>query len=143
MRHKSNINTQTSRICGGEGGIRTLGSLLGYGALAKLCFQPLSHLTKNSALLPLRSAVDGLAAASSDQYEVVPEIVNPANPEQDFTQETTEKTEIGFVFNAIVRLLNLQTFPVFSCERYDQRRRSSPADLEHCDAVADPSGGVR
>jgi hypothetical protein len=31
----------------GEGGIRTLGSLLGYGALAKRCFRPLSHLTKN------------------------------------------------------------------------------------------------
>jgi hypothetical protein len=31
----------------GEGGIRTLGSLLGYDALAKRCFQPLSHLTKN------------------------------------------------------------------------------------------------
>ena len=30
----------------GEGGIRTLGSLLSYGALAKRCFQPLSHLTK-------------------------------------------------------------------------------------------------
>jgi hypothetical protein len=33
---------------GGEGGIRTLGTLLGYGALAKRCFQPLSHLTKRS-----------------------------------------------------------------------------------------------
>jgi hypothetical protein len=33
----------------GEGGIRTLGSLLGYGALAKRCFRPLSHLTKSSA----------------------------------------------------------------------------------------------
>src|SRR5229473_7569903 len=33
---------------GGEGGIRTLGALLGHGALAKLCFQPLSHLTKSS-----------------------------------------------------------------------------------------------
>jgi hypothetical protein len=33
----------------GEGGIRTLGSLLGYGALAKRCFQPLSHLTKSRA----------------------------------------------------------------------------------------------
>ena len=32
----------------GEGGIRTLGTLLGYGALAKRCFRPLSHLTKNS-----------------------------------------------------------------------------------------------
>src|ERR1700730_13707414 len=32
----------------GEGGIRTLGTLLGYGALAKRCFQPLSHLTKKS-----------------------------------------------------------------------------------------------
>lgn len=30
---------------GGEGGIRTLGTLLGYGALAKRCFRPLSHLT--------------------------------------------------------------------------------------------------
>ncbi len=41
----------TSRIINanqwfGEGGIRTLGSLLGYGALAKRCFRPLSHLTK-------------------------------------------------------------------------------------------------
>src|SRR5207244_5591754 len=36
-----------NRQCnGGEGGIRTLGSLLGYGALAKRCFRPLSHLTK-------------------------------------------------------------------------------------------------
>ena len=29
----------------GEGGIRTPGSLLDYGALAKRCFRPLSHLT--------------------------------------------------------------------------------------------------
>jgi len=29
----------------GEGGIRTLGTLLEYGALAKRCFRPLSHLT--------------------------------------------------------------------------------------------------
>ena len=33
----------------GEGGIRTLGTLLGYGALAKRCFRPLSHLTKRIA----------------------------------------------------------------------------------------------
>jgi hypothetical protein len=33
-------------MSGGEGGIRTLGTLLGYGALAKRCFRPLSHLTK-------------------------------------------------------------------------------------------------
>ena len=33
---------------GGEGGIRTLGTLLRYGALAKRCFRPLSHLTKIS-----------------------------------------------------------------------------------------------
>ena len=37
----------TSPRPGGEGGIRTLDTLLGYGALAKRCFQPLSHLTKN------------------------------------------------------------------------------------------------
>lgn len=48
MKHRtSNFEHQTSKISGGEGGIRTLGSLLGYGALAKRCFQPLSHLTKN------------------------------------------------------------------------------------------------
>ena len=33
----------------GEGGIRTLGTLLGYGALAKRCFRPLSHLTNYCA----------------------------------------------------------------------------------------------
>jgi hypothetical protein len=33
----------------GEGGIRTLDTLLGYGALAKRCFQPLSHLTNLAA----------------------------------------------------------------------------------------------
>ncbi len=35
---------------GGEGGIRTLGTLLEYGALAKRCFRPLSHLTNNRAV---------------------------------------------------------------------------------------------
>jgi hypothetical protein len=40
--HGSSITRKT-----GEGGIRTLDTLLGYGALAKRCFQPLSHLTKN------------------------------------------------------------------------------------------------
>ena len=39
------LSSLTSRRLG-EGGIRTLGSLLSYGALAKRCFQPLSHLTK-------------------------------------------------------------------------------------------------
>ena len=36
-------------VSGGEGGIRTLGTLLGYGALAKRCFRPLSHLTHSAA----------------------------------------------------------------------------------------------
>jgi hypothetical protein len=36
---------------GGEGGIRTLGTLLEYGALAKRCFRPLSHLTGSSIRL--------------------------------------------------------------------------------------------
>jgi hypothetical protein len=35
----------SSRFQLGEGGIRTLGTLLEYGALAKRCFRPLSHLT--------------------------------------------------------------------------------------------------
>jgi hypothetical protein len=37
-----------SNVAGGEGGIRTLGALLELGALAKLCFRPLSHLTSAS-----------------------------------------------------------------------------------------------
>jgi hypothetical protein len=35
--------------CYGEGGIRTLGTLLRYNALAKRRFRPLSHLTKRKA----------------------------------------------------------------------------------------------
>ena len=41
----------------GEGGIRTLGALLELGALAKLCFQPLSHLTSKE-----RTKLSGLCA---------------------------------------------------------------------------------
>ena len=37
--------TEIVTEAGGEGGIRTLGTLLEYGALAKRCFRPLSHLT--------------------------------------------------------------------------------------------------
>jgi hypothetical protein len=33
----------------GEAGIRTLGTLLGYNALAKRRFRPLSHLTKDES----------------------------------------------------------------------------------------------
>ena len=36
---------------GGEAGIRTLGTLLEYGALAKRCFRPLSHLTGTGGTL--------------------------------------------------------------------------------------------
>src|SRR5438046_7448755 len=42
----------------GEGGIRTLGTLLGYGALAKRCFRPLSHLTKIGRARIWRRIVD-------------------------------------------------------------------------------------
>jgi hypothetical protein len=53
--------------CGGEGGIRTLGSLLGYGALAKRCFRPLSHLTKSKARISRRIAdCQSLIADRSD-----------------------------------------------------------------------------
>ena len=38
----------STMLNGGEGGIRTLGTLLEYGALAKRCFRPLSHLTSCS-----------------------------------------------------------------------------------------------
>jgi hypothetical protein len=42
------LDCSAPSLVNGEGGIRTLGSLLGYGALAKRCFRPLSHLTKIS-----------------------------------------------------------------------------------------------
>src|SRR5206468_13083376 len=46
-RRRCKAPAKSERLRGsGEGGIRTLGSLLGYGALAKRCFRPLSHLTK-------------------------------------------------------------------------------------------------
>jgi hypothetical protein len=51
-----NLDFIVKNACGGEGGIRTLGSLLGYGALAKRCFQPLSHLTKSRARISRRIA---------------------------------------------------------------------------------------
>jgi hypothetical protein len=44
-----NLRACASHEGTGEGGIRTLGSLLGYGALAKRCFRPLSHLTKKQS----------------------------------------------------------------------------------------------
>jgi hypothetical protein len=43
------LDCSAPSLVNGEGGIRTLGSLLGYGALAKRCFRPLSHLTKSKA----------------------------------------------------------------------------------------------
>src|SRR5204862_3936875 len=49
----SNIKTERKgKIGGGAGGIRTLGTLLEYGALAKRCFRPLSHLTKEVRAAP-------------------------------------------------------------------------------------------
>ena len=51
----------------GEGGIRTLGSLLGYGALAKRCFRPLSHLTKNR----LREYREEMSIANTDLRRVL------------------------------------------------------------------------
>ena len=60
-REKNTLSfTLTFQLCSadyegnGEGGIRTLGSLLGYGALAKRCFRPLSHLTKMFYITRLR-----------------------------------------------------------------------------------------
>src|ERR1044071_1504747 len=47
--NSTNPNAERPTEQTGEGGIRTLGSLLGYGALAKRCFRPLSHLTKSKA----------------------------------------------------------------------------------------------
>ena len=61
-RETANIEYRTSKISGGEGGIRTLGALLEHGALAKRCFQPLSHLTKNQ----LREYREELPVANID-----------------------------------------------------------------------------
>src|SRR5438046_2464702 len=54
---------------GGEGGIRTLDTLLGYGALAKRCFRPLSHLTNNvqeyDEQLPVANSMREIRRASN------------------------------------------------------------------------------
>gem|GEM_PF-2924259 len=46
------------QINGGEAGIRTLGTLLEYGALAKRCFRPLSHLTPPPRMMILPRGVN-------------------------------------------------------------------------------------
>ena len=58
----------------GEGGIRTLGSLLSYGALAKRCFQPLSHLTNAE-----REYREQLPIANSDVRGVPAIFIGVAN----------------------------------------------------------------
>jgi hypothetical protein len=57
----------------GEGGIRTLGTLLEYGALAKRCFRPLSHLTSLSAhklAVTLRGVKGFDAQLSKNEYRL-------------------------------------------------------------------------
>src|SRR5207237_9196021 len=51
------LQSRDSLRGGGEGGTRTLGTLLGYGALAKRCFRPLSHLTKLRAGVAFRAGL--------------------------------------------------------------------------------------
>jgi hypothetical protein len=52
----------------GEGGIRTLGGLLGYGALAKRCFQPLSHLSRSPPRLESLAANNLLSQRSRSAF---------------------------------------------------------------------------
>ena len=58
----------------GEGGIRTLGTLLGYGALAKRCFRPLSHLTKKSKISA--TVINRRYKKNSTQYGMDADCVN-------------------------------------------------------------------
>ncbi len=65
----------------GEGGIRTLGTLLGYGALAKRCFRPLSHLTNEvreycrNRLLPIDLARLNSPGKNSGQLRSISAVV--------------------------------------------------------------------
>ena len=80
---------------GGEGGIRTLDTLLGYGALAKRCFRPLSHLTKNrlreyreemwiaNTDMPVMSSGDAIVDIQNVAENVDREIQRGANVAQD------------------------------------------------------------
>jgi hypothetical protein len=58
----------------GEGGIRTLGALLGHGALAKRCFQPLSHLTKFRSHSPCGQLLDAPQRVASGASENIAKI---------------------------------------------------------------------
>src|SRR4030095_7500097 len=80
----------TPRTTGGEGGIRTLGALLGHGALAKRCFQPLSHLTKNR----LREYREELPVANISVMPVISSgdaIVDIQNVPENVDRETTQR----------------------------------------------------
>jgi hypothetical protein len=89
-------NTPCRKRRTGEGGIRTLGSLLGYGALAKRCFQPLSHLTKNRlreyreeftiakiSLMPVMSSGDAIVDIQNVAENVDRETQRGGNVAQD------------------------------------------------------------
>ena len=78
----------------GEGGIRTLGALLGHGALAKLCFQPLSHLTKRSDLATGRVRPTGGLAPQILDVEGFIARVEPFFQENGFYEkEIARRTE--------------------------------------------------
>src|SRR4030095_1475792 len=88
----------------GEGGIRTLGSLLGYGALAKRCFQPLSHLTKicrhRSRHLPslcgFGMASRRVATDSSREYREELPIANCRLPTDGLISVVLQRTFLTF-----------------------------------------------
>src|ERR1700752_4191806 len=56
----------------GEGGIRTLGTLLGYGALAKRCFRPLSHLTNGCENMANNHRLPTACAAADPGLAILP-----------------------------------------------------------------------
>src|SRR5439155_14214203 len=123
----------------GEGGIRTLGSLLGYGALAKRCFQPLSHLTK----------IVATGRATSLRYEL-----RLGKQARDSRRESRVSRRIRLFQSAICPCQHRpwsrarDFIGVANCRLLiemigsDQRRRSASANFAHNQAAARTSGST-
>src|SRR5437764_13077146 len=83
---------------GGEGGIRNLGTLLGYGALAKRCFRPLSHLTKIGFCSPGpvgRRRALGAWLQMRGEYAANLAIANRSEVRSQKSEVRSQKSEVG------------------------------------------------
>ena len=84
---------------GGEGGIRTHGTLVGYASLAKMCFRPLSHLTKFGAFPKVRAGPSaGRANAENKQRTCLSSNGFPDYPKRHFPDHQARKNRKGCPF---------------------------------------------